>query len=70
MVSELKLRLSTEADDPAVRELLISSFETQNGAKLGVSSTSHRLADLRDQATKRANATVLCPENRPGAFIH
>ncbi len=58
----LSLRFSTPEDDVAVGELLVASFETQNQAKLGVRSTLHRLADLRDQATKRKNATVIVGE--------
>jgi len=58
----LSLRFSTPEDDVAVGELLVASFETQNQAKLGVRSTLHRLADLRDQATKRTNAAVIVAE--------
>ena len=61
-MSTFQLRVCSSEDDTAVGELLVASFETQNHAKLGVKSTPHRLADLRDQSRKRANATVVVGE--------
>ncbi len=62
-MNEIKLREATPSDDFAVGELLVNAFDTQNLAKLpGVVSSPERYADLRNQAQKRADATVLVGE--------
>lgn len=57
------IREATEADDAAVGELLVASFLAQY-ERLGllIATSEERLADLRNQAEKRANATVLVAE--------
>jgi predicted N-acetyltransferase YhbS len=56
------IREATAADDTAVGELLVSAFVTKLAEKLNFVEPSERLADLRDQAEKRANSTVLVAE--------
>jgi predicted N-acetyltransferase YhbS len=63
LADELSIRVSTAADDEAIGELLIRSFNTQNAIKVpGVVASEKRLADLRNQAEKREHATVLVGE--------
>ena len=57
------IRLAAEADDGAIGDLLVQAFNTQHAAKMpGVVSTPERLADLRNQADKRRDWTVLVAE--------
>lgn len=60
MAKKPSVRQSRESDDYGVGELLVRAFDTQNALKMpGVFSTAERNADLRNQAQKRENATVL-----------
>jgi GNAT superfamily N-acetyltransferase len=59
-VETITIRESTEADDAVVGELLVRSFDYQNSRLMpDVVTTDERRADLRNQAAKRAAATVL-----------
>lgn len=59
----ITIREATPADDAAVGELLVASFLGQyERLGLDIVTSEERLADLRNQAEKRANATVLVAE--------
>lgn len=58
------IRPAVEADDAAVGALLVEAFLSQyERLGLGIATSAERLADLRDQAEKRANACVLVAED-------
>jgi GNAT superfamily N-acetyltransferase len=57
------VRDAVESDDEIVGELLVQAFLTQLAKKLpDVSYSAERLADLRNQAAKRACSSVLVAE--------
>ncbi|PZM14927.1 GNAT family N-acetyltransferase [Rhizobium tubonense] len=59
-IDKIAIRESTEADDQAVGELLVRSFDYQNSRLMpDVVTTEERRADLRNQRAKRAAAVVL-----------
>ena len=65
----MRIRLAAEADEGPVGDLLVDAFDTQHAARMpGVASTRERLADLRNQADKRRDWTVLVAEEH-GATI-
>jgi len=62
-MTNLIIREATALDDTAVGELLVAAFRNQYAKKLpGISYSPERLADLRNQAEKRAHATVFVAE--------
>lgn len=62
-MSGITIREATGADDAAVGELLVAAFEGQyERLGLAIVTSDERRADLRNQAEKRANATVLVAE--------
>ena len=61
--SDMIIRDAVEADDTVVGELLVQAYLTQFAKKLpDVSYSPERLADLRNQAARRACASVLLAE--------
>jgi len=60
VIRTIHVRDSKENDDCAVGELLVRSYQTHYARKLpDVVLLPERLADLRNQAGKRANASVI-----------
>jgi GNAT superfamily N-acetyltransferase len=63
MPTNLRIREALAADDVALGDLLVRAFTAQYARKLPeVRLSPERLADLRDQADKRASATIFVAE--------